>query len=85
LKEKKIVENIRQIHLQVQETLKKSREKYKAQHGQHRIEKTFKLGDKVWLYLNKERLQGPSKKSKALQYGPFEVFEKVGDMRTFTQ
>jgi hypothetical protein len=78
-KAEKIVEKIGQIHLQVQETLKKSREKYKAQHDQHIIEKKFKVGDKVWLHLNKERLQGPSKKIKALRYGPFEVLEKVGD------
>jgi hypothetical protein len=37
------------------------------------------VGDIVWLQLNKERLQGPGKKIKALQYGPFEVLEKVGD------
>ena len=43
------------------------------------VEKTFKVGDRVWLHLNKERLQGPSKKIKALQYGPFEVLEKIGD------
>jgi hypothetical protein len=30
LKEKKFFENIRKIHLQVQETLKKSHERYKA-------------------------------------------------------
>jgi hypothetical protein len=43
------------------------------------IEKTFKVGDRVWLYLNKESLQGLGKKIKALWYGPFEVLEKVGD------
>jgi hypothetical protein len=37
------------------------------------------VGDKVWLQLNKERIQGPSKNIKALQYDPFEVLEKVGD------
>jgi hypothetical protein len=66
LKEEKFVENIRQIHLQVQEMLKKSQEKYKARHDQHRTEKSFKVGDRVWLQLNKERLQGPGKKIKAL-------------------
>jgi hypothetical protein len=29
--------------------------------------------------MNKESLQGPSKKIKALQYGPFEVWEMVDD------
>ena len=37
------------------------------------------VGDTVWLHMNKERLQDPGKKIKALQYGPFEVLEKVGD------
>jgi hypothetical protein len=79
LKAEKIVEKIRQIHLQVQETLKKSQERYKARHDQHRIEKSFKVGERVWLQLNKERLQGLGEKIKALRYGPFEVLEKVGD------
>jgi hypothetical protein len=35
-KVEKFVEKIRQIYLQVQETLKKSQERYKAQHDQHK-------------------------------------------------
>jgi hypothetical protein len=49
LREIFFVENIMQIHLQVQEMLKKSREKYKAIHDQQRTEKSFKVGEKVWL------------------------------------
>ena len=56
LKAEKCVEKIKKIHLQVQETLNKSKEKYKAIHDQHRTEKKFKVGDKVWSQLNKERL-----------------------------
>jgi hypothetical protein len=41
------------------------------------LRKQFKVGDKVWFLMNKERLQG--KKIKALQYGRFEVLEKVDD------
>jgi len=37
------------------------------------------VGDRVWLQLKEERLQGPGKKIKALRYGPFEILEKVGD------
>ena len=73
------IEKIRHIHLQVQETLQKSQVKYKARHDEHIIEKTFKVGDRVWLQLNKERLHGPAKKIKALRYGPFEILEKAGD------
>jgi hypothetical protein len=62
--------------LQVKETMKKSQEKYKARHDQHKTKRTFRVGDKVWLQLNKERLQGPGKKIKALRYAYFEVLEK---------
>jgi hypothetical protein len=55
-KEKKIVEKIKQIHLQVNETLKKSREKYKARDDLHKINRKFRVGDIVWIQLNKERL-----------------------------
>jgi hypothetical protein len=37
------------------------------------------MGDKVWFYINKEILQGPCKKIKALQYRTFEILENVGD------
>jgi hypothetical protein len=37
------------------------------------------VGNRVWLQLNKERLQGPGKNIKALRYGPFEVLKKVED------
>ena len=66
LRAEKIVEKIRKKYFQVQETFKKSQEKYKARHAQHKTEKSFKVGDRFWLQLNKERLQGPSKKIKAL-------------------
>jgi hypothetical protein len=38
------------------------------------------VGDKVWLQLNKERLQGPCKKIKDPLYGHFELLEKAGDI-----
>jgi len=57
----------------------RSHKKNKAQHDHHRIEKTFKVEDRVWLHLNKERLQVLGMNIKALQYGPFDVLEKVGD------
>ena len=37
------------------------------------------MENKVWFHLNKESLQGLGKKIKALWYGLFKVFEKVGD------
>eukprot|EP00253_Pinus_taeda_P023991 PITA_23991 len=59
--------------------LKKSQVKYKARNDQHITNKTFKVGDIVWLQLNKEKLQGLGKKIKDLGYAPFEILEKVGD------
>jgi len=47
LKDEKFVEKIRQIHLQIQETLKKSQDWYKAIHDHHITDKTFKVADKV--------------------------------------
>ena len=79
LRAEKFIETIRQIHQQVYETIQKSQVKYRAKHDQYKIEKSFKVGGRVWLYLNKERLQGPGKKIKALRYGHFEILEKVGD------
>jgi len=58
LKAEKFVEKIKHIHLQVHETLKKSLEKYKAIHDQHKNDKSFKVRDVFWLQINKERLQG---------------------------
>jgi chaperonin GroEL (HSP60 family) len=56
LKEKKIVEKINQIHLQVHEKLKKSEEKYKARHDQHIIKRKCRVGDIAWIQLNMEML-----------------------------
>lgn len=37
------------------------------------------MGDRVWLQLNKERLQGIGNNVRSLGYGPLERLEKVGD------
>jgi hypothetical protein len=56
LKVEKFIEKIRKIHFQVQDTLKKSQERYKECHDQHKTKKSFKVGERVWLQLNKEIL-----------------------------
>jgi hypothetical protein len=73
------VDNIRKIHLRVQEKLEKSQQLYKSRNDQHREDHKFCVGDKVWLYLSKERLQGAMKKLKPLRYGPFEIIEQVNE------
>jgi hypothetical protein len=37
------------------------------------------VGDKVWLHLQKERLDGPYGKIRPLQYGPYTITKVVGD------
>jgi hypothetical protein len=68
---------IRQIHLRVHEQHEKSQQLYKSRHDQHWEDHKFFVGDKVWLYLCKELLQGSTKKLKPLRYGPFEIIEQV--------
>ena len=59
--------------------MKKSQGKYKARNDQHINEKSFKVGDRVWLQLNKEILRGLGKRIKALWYVRFEALKKVRD------
>jgi len=37
------------------------------------------VGDQVWLYNNKERLQGEGKNLKPIRYGPFKILAKFGN------
>lgn len=37
------------------------------------------MGDKVWLYIRKERLQGEDKNLKPIRYGPFKILDKIGN------
>jgi len=43
------------------------------------MENSFHVGDKVWLYISKERMEGKGKKLKPIRYGPFNILEKIGD------
>ena len=67
------------IHQIVQEKLEKSQGKYKARHNKHHGHHQFQVGDEVWLYISKERLQGEGKKLKPIRYGPFTILEKIGN------
>ena len=77
-KAKKFIEQIQLIHQIVQEQLEKSQGKYKARHDKHHVDHQFQVGDEVWLYISKERLQGEGKKLKPIRYGPFKILEKIG-------
>ena len=43
------------------------------------MEHIFQVGDQVWLYNSKDRMQGESKKLKPIRYGPFRILEKIGE------
>ena len=55
------------------------RAKTSTRHDKHRVDHSFQVGDKVWLYISKERLKGEGKKLKAIQYGPFKIIDKIGN------
>ena len=38
-----------------------SQANYKARHDKHQVDHQFQVGDKFWLYINKERLKGEKK------------------------
>ena len=75
----KFIEQIQEIHQAVQEQLEKTQAKYKERHDKHQIEHSFQVGDQVWLYINKEKIQGEGKKLKPIRYGPFKILEKIGE------
>jgi len=43
------------------------------------MEHSFQVGDQVWLYISKDRMQGEGKKLKPISYGPFNILEKTGE------
>ena len=59
--------------------INQSQQFYKDRHDHHKDNHKFGVGDKVWIYLNKERLQWETKKLKPLRYGPFEIIEQVNE------
>lgn len=59
--------------------MEKSQAKYKERHDKHRMEHSFQVGDQVWLYISKDRMQGEGKKLKPIRYGPFKILEKIGE------
>jgi len=43
------------------------------------MEHSFQVGDQVWLYISKDRMQGEGKKLRPIRYGPFRKLEKIGE------
>ena len=56
--------------------LKRASEKSRAQHGKHRIHHPFKIGNRVWLHINKQRFSGLHSNLEPLWYGLDTIIEK---------
>jgi len=70
---------MRKLHEQIQNQIKKANEVYKARANKHRTQLEFQPGDLVWLHLRKERFPSQRKnKLMARSDGPFEILVKVG-------
>jgi len=76
-KARKFIEKIYLIHHTVQEQLDKSQSSYKERHDKRWVDHKFQVGNEVWLYISKKRLQGEGKNLKPIRYGPFKILEKI--------
>ena len=71
---------IKKLHEQVRERIKKQNSRYKAQRDKHRRLQTFKVGDLVWIHLRKERFpKQPNAKLSPRADGPFRIMQKIND------
>ena len=61
----------------MKEQLGKSQRSYKARHEKNHVGHKFQVGDEVWLYISKERLQGEGNKLNPIHYGPFKIMENI--------
>ena len=77
-KDSKFIQKVQAIHQVVEAQLEQSQAKYKARHDKHCIDHQFQVDHRFWLDINKERMQGEGRKLKPIQYGPFEILEKIG-------
>ena len=48
-------ENMRQVHLKVQEQLEKSQQKHKLRNDQQRTDHKFYVKNRMWLYMSKRK------------------------------
>ena len=55
-----------------------AQKKYKEASDRHRVDHSFQVRDRVWLYLPKERFKEKERKIKPLRYGPYLIIEQLG-------
>lgn len=78
-KAQQFIQQIHLIHQAVQEQLEKSKSHYKARHDKHWVDHQFQVDDKVWFHISKGRMKGEGKKLWSIQYGSFNILEKIGN------
>jgi len=59
--------------------MEKAHKKYKEASDWHRTDHTFQVGNRVWLYLLKERFKEKERKIKPLRYSPCLIMKQLGD------
>ena len=81
--DKHFIKHIQWVHKQGHEAMEKDQKKYKDASDRHRVDHTFQIGDRVWIYLSKERFKEKERKIKPLRYGPYLITEQFGDNNFF--
>lgn len=75
-----MAQRVRNIQVEVKQSLEEANKKYKAAADKHRRAKVFKEGDQVMVYLRKSRLSTATYSKLAdRKYGPFRVKAKIND------
>ena len=73
----RFIQQIQLRHNAVTATLKVAQDRAKERHDKQRTIISYKIGDKVWLHLDKKRFKGQHYKLLPIRYGPYTILEKV--------
>jgi hypothetical protein len=77
-KAQNFVQHLQSLQAKVIQILQKTQEKKKQLMDQHHVPHHFKVGDKVWLHLDKCQFQDKAySKVKPIRYGPYSIIQQV--------